>query len=134
MIVAGTNVIASLVLPGPGAAVAERTLRADPVWASPLLWRSEFLNLLTVGVRAGRFDLALAARALLSAEAVVGGREFAVPGPAVLRAAIDTGLTAYDSEFVVLARDLQVPLLTLDRQVLEALPEIAVTPGDFTFG
>lgn len=45
----------------------------------------------------------------------------------VLRLAIASGCTACDCEFVVLARDLAVKLVTLDQAILRAFPEIAVS-------
>jgi predicted nucleic acid-binding protein len=49
----------------------------------------------------------------------------------VLSYASSSGCTAYDCEFVVLAKILGVPLLTLDRQVIQAFPGIATTPDLF---
>jgi hypothetical protein len=41
-----TNVMSHLLLPTPHTAAAERLLKTDPDWAAPLLWRSEFRNVL----------------------------------------------------------------------------------------
>jgi predicted nucleic acid-binding protein len=49
-----------------------------------------------------------------------------VDGAAVFRSALDLGLSAYDAEFVVLARALGTPLVTEDHQILEAAPGVAV--------
>ena len=38
--------------------------------------------------------------------------------------------TAYDCEFVALALDLEVPLITADRKVLDAFPRIAMPLSD----
>ena len=35
--------------------------------------------------------------------------------------------SAYDCEFVALARDLQIPLITVDRQILNDFPETAIS-------
>ena len=51
MIVADVNLIACLLLGGPEHALAQRVLERDPVWAAPLLWRSEFRNLLAAFMR-----------------------------------------------------------------------------------
>lgn len=40
-----------------------------------------------------------------------------------------SGCTAYDCEFVVLAKDLDVKLITLDRAVLKAFPDVARSLG-----
>ena len=42
-----TNVLASLLLPGPRTEQAEVLLLAQPQWAAPPLWRSEWRNVLT---------------------------------------------------------------------------------------
>jgi hypothetical protein len=39
--------------------------------------------------------------------------------------------SAYDCEFVALAQDLSVPLVTSDQKILTAFPETAVSPDDF---
>lgn len=51
MIVIDTNVIAYLFLPGNYTKNSEALLRADPLWAAPYLWRSEFRNILATYVR-----------------------------------------------------------------------------------
>ncbi len=51
--------------------------------------------------------------------------EYRVPPVEVLRTAIESLCTAYDSEFVVLAKDLGVKLVTLDKAILSAFPDVA---------
>ena len=54
------------------------------------------------------------------------------PDPAsVLAKAPDSGLSAYDAEFVVLAEELGVRLVTSDQQVLRTFPNVAISPEDF---
>jgi predicted nucleic acid-binding protein len=48
-----------------------------------------------------------------------------------LQLAAESGCSAYDCEFVALARDLEVPLVTADRQLLAAFPSTAVSPEAF---
>ncbi len=54
MIVVDTNVIAYLWLPGARTAAAERLVKKDSDWNAPLLWRSEFRNVLAGCLRRGR--------------------------------------------------------------------------------
>ena len=125
MIVVDTNVIASLILRNRNAAAARELVERDPEWAAPLIWRSEFRNVLATGIRQGWLDLSVTLDAMETAEALLRGREYAVADMAVLLAAAESGCTAYDCEFVVVARDLGVPLVTEDRQVLAAFPDVA---------
>jgi len=128
MIVVDTNVIASLLLPtSQHTEAAMNLLKADRDWAAPLLWRSEFCNMLATGVRNEWMTEEQATAALVSAEEVMDGGEYSVPIGAVLRTANASKCTAYDSEFVVLAQDLGVKLVTLDRAVLKAFPDVAVS-------
>ena len=47
MIVVDTNVIGYLFLSSDQSVLAERALQKDNEWAAPILWRSEFRNVLT---------------------------------------------------------------------------------------
>jgi predicted nucleic acid-binding protein len=49
----------------------------------------------------------------------------------VLELAAASGCSAYDAEFAVLARELRVPLVTTDKELLEKFPDIAVGPERF---
>ena len=131
MIAVDTNVIASLLLPTSRlTTAAENLLRADREWVAPILWRSEMTNLLATGVRSGWFDLDQALEALATAEALMDGGDYQVPAAEVLRLASSSGCTAYDCEFAILATDLGVKLVTTDRQLLEAFPEVTVPLTD----
>lgn len=134
MIVVDTNVIASLYLETERSGEAEKALLKDGDWAAPVLWRSEFRSVLTLSVRKGRFDLAHALELVEAAESQLKDREFGVPSLNVLRLATASGCSAYDCEFVALAQDLSVPLVTLDTQVLAAFPDQAVALTDFAGG
>jgi predicted nucleic acid-binding protein len=76
-------------------------------------------------------DLGLAVEVMGAAQVMLGGREYEVDSTAVLERAVESGCTAYDCEYVVLAEQLGVPLVTVDRQVLRAFPRIAAALEDF---
>ena len=57
MIVVDTNVIAYLFLPGTHTDAARRVYEQDPAWVAPLLWRSEFRNILTTSLRRGHLQV-----------------------------------------------------------------------------
>jgi predicted nucleic acid-binding protein len=131
VIVVDTNLIAYLLIDGGQTEPAERVLQKDEVWVSPLLWRSELCNALVKCVRSGLFGLNAAFQIMTEAESLMAGNEFAVVSGDVLSLAASSACSAYDAEFVVLARELGVPLVTSDKQLLENFPETAVSPARF---
>ena len=131
MIVADVNLVAYLLLGGPDQALAERVLERDPAWAAPLLWRSEFLNVLAGFMRQRQLSVSDAWRAHGLAEQLVAGREFTVPGDRVLALVAASACSAYDCEYVALAEQLAVPLVTTDRELLRTFPDHAISPKDF---
>jgi predicted nucleic acid-binding protein len=131
VIVVDTNVIAYLWLPGEHGRLAEGVARKDPDWCAPLLWRSEFRNVLATAVRAKRMDLARALAIAGAAEEHLAGRELTVPSARVLELAAGSGRSAHDCEFVALAEDLDVPLITTDRRLARSFPKRAVAAAAF---
>ena len=132
MIVVDTNLIGYLLLASERSSQAEQAFRRDPEWSAPLLWRSELRNVLAVQMRLGRIDLEHAQEVMSQAEELMRGHEYAVTSLSVLRLAAESGCSAYDCEFVTLAQDLNIPLVTLDRQVLTAFPHTAVSLDAFS--
>jgi predicted nucleic acid-binding protein len=131
VIVADTNVIAYLVLPSPHTAIAERLLRADPDWIALILWRSEMRNVLALYLRRSLITLEEAVRLQAEAEALLEDREYEVGARDVLMLVERSPCSAYDCEFVALARSFDIRLGTMDRKVIDAFPDTAMAPGDF---
>jgi predicted nucleic acid-binding protein len=125
MIVVDTNVLAYLWLPGERTKAAERLLKKDPDWNAPILWRSEFRNVLAGCLRRGDVSLETALQIVEGAEGQMRGREFSVPSPQVLARVDESDCSAYDCEFVVLADELGVPLVTSDEKLLKSFPSLA---------
>jgi predicted nucleic acid-binding protein len=131
MIVADTNLLIYLYVQGQRTAESEAVLQRDPSWAVPLLWRSEFRNVLIGLVRRDVLSLEAVSAILEEAERWLTGHEYSVMSHQVLSLAAQSGCSAYDCEFVALAQDLRVPLVTTDRQILKAFPTVAVLPTAF---
>jgi len=125
VIVADTNVIAYLLIPSPFTAMAERVYARDPEWVAPTLWRSEFRNVLSLYMRRSLLSLDQAVALHDEADDLLRGHEFEVISADVLSLARDSGCSAYDCEFVALARFLGVPLVTADRRLAQAFPHHA---------
>jgi predicted nucleic acid-binding protein len=131
MIVADTNLIACFSIHTEHSALAEAVCAVDSVWAAPLLWRSEYCATLLKYIRHAGMNFEEAISSLRLAEDTVAGREYSVNARKVLELACRTKCSAYDCEYVALAQDLKVPLVTTDRQVLNAFPKTAVSLEQF---
>jgi predicted nucleic acid-binding protein len=129
MIVVDTNVLAYLWLPGDHTMAAERLLKRDPDWNAPLLWRSEFRNVLAGCLRRGDVTLETALQIADGAEGQMRGREYSVPSAQVLSRVEESECSAYDCEFVVLADELGVSLVTSDEKLLKSFPAVARALG-----
>lgn len=127
MIIVDTNVIAYLLIKGANTAVAERVLDSDKEWAAPFLWRSEFRNVLSLYMRQNLMVIEDAKKFMADAEELMLRREFAVNSDEVLDLAKTSGCTAYDCEFVALAKKLGVKLVTSDKKLIAAFPTVAVS-------
>jgi predicted nucleic acid-binding protein len=127
VIVVDTNVVAYLYLPGEHTARAESLLERDPDWVAPVLWRSEFRNILAGYMRRRllTFDQARALQA--EAESLLSGAEYEVDSQRVLELVRDSDCTPYDCEFAALAVMLGVKLVTMDAKLLKAFPAHAMT-------
>ena len=131
MIVVDTNVIGYLFLSSDQSQSAERALKKDIEWAAPVLWRSEFRNVLTLYMRKNIIDLEQAQAIMNSALKLLKGREYQVPSYEVLSLASKSKCSAYDCEFIAVANDLKVPLVTVDKQLLREFSSMAVSLKTF---
>jgi predicted nucleic acid-binding protein len=125
LIVVDTNIVAYLLLPGPWTGAAEELLEREPTWAAPPLWRSELRNILAGYMRRGTLSLEQALGVQEAAQDLLSGHEIDVRSSAVLELVAQSQCSAYDCEFVALARQLQCALYTLDAKLLNAFPETA---------
>lgn len=131
MIVADTNLLAYLLIDGEKTDLARAVWTVDSRWMLPTLWRSEFLNVLTTSVRAKVLTLTQAHDTWHVAQTMFGLSEVEAPGDDVLEMAAAHNLSAYDAQFVVAAANLGIPLITSDRHLLQACPDIAIAPEKF---
>ena len=126
MIVVDTNMLVYATMPGPAHANVLAALRRDPEWVAPALWRSELRNVLALATRLRGMSLADALAAFGYAEELVAEPDFPVDTTRVLILAGASGASAYDCEFVALAQELGVPLVTADRRLAARFPAVAV--------
>ena len=84
MIVVDINTIAYLYLPTEHTYDVVSLLLKDPLWAAPLLWRSEFRNVLALYIRKNMIDLNTAIAMQAQAERQMTDHEYNVSSMVVL--------------------------------------------------
>ena len=126
MIVVDSNVLAYLYLPGEYTAAAEALLEHDSDWAAPILWRSEFRNILAGYMRRKAITFEQANSLQREAESLLEGAEFELESVDVLELVRDSDCSAFDCEFIALAMKLDTKLVTMDKKLLRAFPKRAI--------
>jgi predicted nucleic acid-binding protein len=123
VIVVDSNVLAYLYLPCEYTDAAESLLEREPEWAAPILWRSEFRNILAGYLRKKLISWEQTISLQSEAESLLDGTEFEVESRTVLELVRDSNCSAYDCEFVALAMKLGTRLVTMDKKLLRDFPQ-----------
>lgn len=133
-VVVDTNVVAYYLLgTEPFLEEARQFWRTvEEVWA-PVHWEAELANAVWMAVRTGVLSsdeghqkLDLAARLAIHS---VPNRSLWQPA---LTRAVNSGAAVYDTLFVELAAQRNLPLATFDRNILKKFPEIAKRPSSLS--
>ena len=127
MIVADTNLIAYLMIEGDFTPQAELVYQLDSNWIAPYLWRSEFRNILALYLKKNYLSMAEAKTIMAQAEALMKNKEFELDSASLLEMIENSTLSAYDCEYVVLAKKLGINLITNDKKILKSFPDLAVS-------
>ena len=127
-VVVDTNVLIELFLPSSNAEAVAFWWIADADWRLPRLWVCEFRHIHLKYLRAGLLDLDQALLHLRDAEERFLPQTSNIGSADALQLAHAHGCSSYDAEFVLLAKQLECPLLTFDRKLLELFPDVAVKP------
>lgn len=128
MIVVDTNILTHFWLPSDSTDLCDLLFQKDPQWVAPILWRSEFRNVVTLYLRKELIDLAEALLIMEKAELQMKDQQFQVNSVQVLHHVSQSTCSSYDCEFVSLAKDLDLELISMDNQILREFPDIAKHP------
>lgn len=134
MIVVDSNVLAYCWLNGSRTGLAQAVRLRDRNWHAPVLWRSELRSILGGYIRRADLSLAEAGGVMERIESELQGSEHIVDSGDVLDVLSQSALSAYDAEFVALARALGARLVTEDRAILKAFPKTALSMTAFVEG
>ena len=122
MIIVDTNILIYLYIQGEHTSSVESLVHIDCTWAAPILWRSEFRNVLALYLRKNVVSLQQALDIIDQAEHLMLENEYQPSSETVLNLVNTSNCSAYDCEFVSLAKQLDVPLITQDKKILAEFP------------
>ena len=125
MIVVDTNIVIYLFLPTQYTPLSEKLLLEDSHWIAPILWKSEFRNVLALYIRKKILSQQNALIIQQEAEDLFFENEYQVSSVQVLRLVASSECSAYDCEFVALAQNYDIPLITQDKKILRNFPNSA---------
>ncbi|HNW59476.1 MAG TPA: type II toxin-antitoxin system VapC family toxin [bacterium] len=131
MIVVDAQMIAALLLKSEKTKLARRVLQKDDEWIAPLLWRSEFRQLLAFYLRKNVLTLRQASLIMQEAESLMQGGQFEIPSLEILTVCGKYDCSAYAAEYAALALEQGVPLVTMDKMYLLKFPSIAMNPESY---
>ena len=126
MIVVDSNVIAYFYLPGEFTSLAEEIMKKDSHWIVPGVWRYEFNNILANHVKYKKTPLKLVLNVLKNAQKILIENEFMVLAETVIELAVKHKHSSYDCEFIALAMNKNVRLVTCDKKLATTFPETAI--------
>lgn len=131
MIVVDTNIIAGLFLPNTNVTELSELLTYDSEWISVTLWYSEFRSAVSTYVRSGIITYPTALTILEKAESFMSSLTYDVDSAKVMHHVSNSTCSSYDCEFIALAEDINVPLITYDKKLIREFPNIALFPKDY---
>lgn len=127
MIVVDVNVVAYFLIEGEKTAVARDLMRRDPDWRLPALWRHEYLNVLATFAREGGATIGEARTLWQRGVELLGPGEQSADMESALVIATEDRVSAYDAQYIALARQLRTVCVTEDQRLLRTFPALTRT-------
>jgi len=131
MIVVDANLIGFFFIAGENSPLATQVFVKDPDWYAPLLWQSEVRSIVAKYFRFKNMTLEKSQQIMNEAHDLMIEHERFVSSNVVLELMASSKCTSYDCEYVALAKEMNITLITFDKEVVRDFPQIAVFPQDF---
>ncbi len=131
MIVVDANLIGYFFIEGEFSSLASQVFEKDPDWYAPLLWQSEVRSIVTKHFRFKKMPLIKSQQIMNEAHDLMIEHERFVSSSTVLDLISSSKCSSYDCEYVALAKEMNLTLVTFDKEVVGEFPQIAVFPNDF---
>ena len=130
MIVVDASVMAFLLIDGELTDAVRELHRIDPDWVTPPILNHEMLNILAA-VGSAEGNSAAMEGVWRDVRALVASRQ-QVPDPVrSLRLGVELGISGNEAQYLCLADSLGLPLITQEKNLLQAAPERAVSVLDY---
>jgi len=131
MIVVDANILIYSLIEGDYSPLVHKLRERDVDWRTTGLCLHETLNVLATYQRRDILTLAQCKKLLEHAERFMKVAQCEMKMEAALAMAAKYTITGYDAQYVALAQSLNVPLITEDRKLREAVPGIAFPMQEF---
>ena len=131
MIAVDVNTIAYHWFISPHSNAIKELFSKDSDWVAPALWRSEFRNILANQIRFQKLALLDALEIWSGAEKMMKKKELPTNTSSVLILVAESNCSAYDCEYIAIARHFNVNLITYDKQLIKEFPDIAMTAEQY---
>jgi predicted nucleic acid-binding protein len=119
VIVVDVNILIYLLADVPERAQAVALVQHDADCRLPALRRHEFLNVLATLTRSAYLEAADAAALWQHAQSFCEPMELEPDPLAALQLSVGLGISGYDAQYLALAEQLEVPLVTNDRRLIQ---------------
>lgn len=134
MIVVDANILIYALIESQYTPLVDQLRLKEPDWRTTALCLHEVVNVLATYQRRSILTLAQCRELLAYAQSFIEVAQCEVGMDAVLTAAAEYKVTGYDAQYVVLAKSLNLSLITEDRKLRLAAPEVAVSMQDYLAG
>ena len=131
MIVIDANILIYSLIECEYSLLVHKLREKDSDWRTTALCLHEALNVLATYQRREVLTLAQCRKLLDHADRFIKVAQCEVTMDAALAVAAKYAITGYDAQYVTLARSLNAPLITEDRKLRAAVPEVAVSMREF---
>ena len=124
MIVVDVNIIVNLFIEGEHTTAASDLYKQDDQWCCPDIWLHEMTNVMSTYVKHGGVSQKKAAQILNNALAYFLDTTFSISVTDVLNCSLKYNISAYDAEYIVLAKSNKTRLVTVDKKLNKAIPQL----------
>ena len=131
MIVIDANILIYALIECDNSRLIPQLQEKDADWRTTELCLHETLNVLATYQRRGVLTLEQCRELLRNASRFISVAKCEVNMEASLVAATKYGITGYDAQYVALAQNLAVPLITEDRKLRQAVPDVGISMQEF---